>query len=106
MSDDQPPDDGRRPDTEGRIYHRQIDPTAENAEYDLLTVLAEVEGTDVTDLPAMYNSIDHFIERLFGTPPSPAAQVVLEFSYYDYRITVDQTGSVTLVKLATDGLEE
>ncbi|WP_115863959.1 HalOD1 output domain-containing protein [Halorussus litoreus] len=83
-----------------RIYHRKVTPDAEEANQSLLRLLANVENCEVTDLPPLYEQIDHMVEHLFTQPPPDDAQAELTFSYHGYRIELDQTGNVSLMKLA------
>ncbi len=80
------------------ICRRQIEPDPEHPYFSLLHVIAELEGCEVSDLPPLYDYVDHLIEDLFTSPPPPKAQVEVEFSYYDYRINVDQEGNLSLMK--------
>jgi hypothetical protein len=91
MNDDGDPDVG--------IVRRRITADPEDAEVELLAVIAELEGTTEEELPSLYHELDHVIEALFGTPPSPESQLQITFSYAGYRITMDQRGSVELVKV-------
>jgi hypothetical protein len=81
------------------IVSRSIEPDPESAEYDLLAIVAELEGRAIDELPSLYTSVDHFVERLFEQPPAPEAQMEIEFSYAGYRITLGQNGDVTLVRV-------
>ncbi len=54
----------------------------------------------MTDLPPLYDRIDHMVKQLFTSPPPPDAQVELEFSYFGYRIRLDQGGNASVRKLA------
>ena len=89
-------DDGNN---DGKIITASIDPNPETAEYDLLAIVAELEGVEITDLPSLYDHVDHFVERLYETPPSAKAQLELSFSYAGYRITLLQGGDVTLMNV-------
>jgi len=80
-----------------RIIYREISPEADTAEYDLLEILAELEGVDMDELPSLYTEVDHFVEALFEDPPSSSAQMEIRFSYAGYRITVTQDGGIKLV---------
>ncbi|WP_205254576.1 MULTISPECIES: HalOD1 output domain-containing protein [Halorussus] len=82
------------------IYHRKVTPDVEEATRSLLRLVANLENCEVTDLPPLYDCIDHMVEHLFDSPPSPEAQTELEFSYFGYRIRIDQSGNVSLKKLA------
>ncbi|SDE93495.1 HalOD1 output domain-containing protein [Halorientalis regularis] len=90
-------------DRADEIVHRRIEPKAGDADYRLLRLIAEVEGIDVTELPPIYDRIDHLVTRMSENPPSPEAQAQLSFSYAGYPITIDQDGKVSLIRIA-DGL--
>jgi hypothetical protein len=62
-------------------------------------VIAEIEGEDPTDLPAIWACTDGMLANMFSDPPKPAAQMQIEFSYQDYRITVHQDGTAEFLKL-------
>lgn len=91
---DADPDD-HAPDP--RIVRRTIPPNPATAEFDFLSIVAELEGKEIDELPSLYSELDHFVESLFERPPSPTAQMQLRFSYAGYRVTIDQEGQVTLV---------
>lgn len=83
---------------ETTILHRQLDPDGDAPEMQILDALADIEGTDVTELPPLWNCVDGMVEHLFSTPPDPEAQMTVEFSYSTYRITIEQDGSIAFVK--------
>jgi hypothetical protein len=111
MGTDGPADDDRterddradHDDRADRIVYRRIEPDPADADYRLLRLIADVEGIDVTELPPIYDRIDHLVTKMYEDPPSAEAQAQLEFSYAGYRITLDQDGNVSLIKIA-DGL--
>jgi len=80
--------------------HWEFDVDTGNPEVNVVEVIAELEGQDSTDLSAMYDTIDHLIEKLFYEPPSAEAQAVLQFSYEGYRITLNQDGYATFMKIS------
>lgn len=88
-------------DPSAEIHERQVEPVEDEANYRVLETIADVEGVDVTELPPMYERLDHMLDELFSEPPSPEAQVEITFSYYGYRVTADQEGSITLRKLGS-----
>ncbi|RXK46409.1 HalOD1 output domain-containing protein [Halorientalis pallida] len=90
-------------DRDDRIVHGRIEPEPADADYRLLRLIADVEGLDVTDLPPIYDRIDHLVTKMYEDPPSSEAQAQLAFSYAGYRIRIDQDGNVSLMKIA-DGL--
>lgn len=91
-------DDGGEP----KIFHRQVASEAEEANERLLRLIANLENCDVTDLPPLYDQIDHMVEHLFTEPPPADAQVELKFTYHGYRIELDQSGDVTLMKVGEE----
>jgi len=84
---------------ESSLIRREVEPAEDEANYRVLETIADVEGVEVTDLPPLYERIDHILDHLFDTPPAPDAQVVITFSYYGYRVRVDQEGHVELARL-------
>lgn len=96
MVDGSPPDDES---PERSVIRREVEPTEDEANYRVLQTIADVEGVDVTDLPPLYERIDHILDHLFDNPPAPEAQVVITFSYHGYRVRVDQGGHVELTRL-------
>ena len=86
--------------TGSRIYHWKVTPDVEEANQSLLRLVADLENCEVTDLPPLYDRVDHLAEHLFNSPPPPEAQAELEFSYVGYRIRIDQSENVSLEKLA------
>jgi hypothetical protein len=83
--------------SEPGIVRRQIRPSSDTSEYDLLEIVADVEGCEIEELPSLYKEVEHVVETLFKTPPSMSAQMSISFSYAGYRITIDRSGSVKLV---------
>jgi len=83
------------------IVRENVRPAEAEPNYLVLETIAEAEGIAVTDLPPMYERIDHIIDKIFEEPPVDAAQVEVSFSYHGYRITIDQEATVTLRKLGT-----
>lgn len=96
---DQSSDDPvERARNEYRMYRRTVTADPEDGFHDLLHAVADLEGCDVESLPPLYDRVDHLVEHLFEQPPSPKAQAEIQFTYYDYRITLDQLGNVSLRK--------
>ena len=83
---------------EQRIYRRQIQVDPADPYLAIVHPIAEIEGCEVEDLPPLYNYVDHLLENLFSTPPSEKSQVQLSFSYYNYRIQLDQQGHMTIIR--------
>lgn len=80
--------------------HWEFDVDQEEPEIDVIEVIAELEGQDTTDLPPVYNTIDHLIETLFSEPPASEAQAVIQFTYEGYRVNLNQDGHATFMKIA------
>jgi len=83
---------------EREIIHRELDTDGEKPAIQLAQAVAEIEEKDMTELPTMYNCVDGVLNHLFSNPPSPEAQMEIEFSYETYRISVEQNGTATFVK--------
>lgn len=83
--------------SENGILQFDIEPDPGNAEYDLLSVLADHEGVGMDELPSLYSVLDQLVGEMFDDPPSESAQLEMAFSYAGYRITVTQGGHVTMV---------
>ncbi|PSP55565.1 hypothetical protein BRC82_05020 [Halobacteriales archaeon QS_1_67_19] len=66
---------------------------------DVAEIVAELEGSDVTEIPALYDTIDHLLEHLFSNPPPIEAQARLEFTFEGYRIALLQDGRATFMKV-------
>ena len=81
------------------IIKRSVDPTERQANYHVLEIIASIEDVDVTALPPMYNRVDHLLDNIFSTPPVAEANAEVTFSYYGYRVTVTQDGTVMLQDL-------
>lgn len=87
------------------IVHRELfsgdrPDDGETPEIDIANIVAELEGEAATDLSALYDTIDHVIERLYSNPPPIEAQATLAFTYEGYRITLVQDGKATFMKVA------
>lgn len=70
---------------------------------EVVDVIAEIEGQNSSEMPAIYDTIGQLIEDLFSDPPSPDAEAVLQFSYEGYRITLDQDGHATFREVTGKG---
>lgn len=66
----------------------QADPNVE-----VVSAIADLEDESVEELPPLYTAIDHILEHLYTEPPAADADVRISFSYYGYRITVEQNGA-------------
>lgn len=93
------------PDAEDLIVHRELfagrEPDDDEVPaIDVAEIVAELEGEGATDLPALYDTVDHLVEHMFSTPPPLEAQCRLEFTYEGYRITLTQDGRATFMKVS------
>lgn len=79
------------------IVKTRIDPNSGTAEFELLRIVADLEGVEIESLPSFYEQVGHFVEMLFQRPPAAEAQMEISFSYVGYRIRVTQTGQVTVI---------
>ena len=86
-------------ETRTDILRADIDPDPETAEYDLLELIAGVDGREIEELPPFYTQVGHFVERLFEHPPAQEAQMQIEFSYAGHRVRLNQQGQVTLLNV-------
>jgi len=84
-------------DPEEEIVRRNLDSSRENPAIQIVEHLAEIEDTDATDLPTIYECIDGILNNLFSNPPDKKAQMQVEFSYATYRITIDQNGTAEFI---------
>ena len=80
------------------IVHRELDTTLEEPAVQIAEIVAELEDESPTELVNMYGCIDGVLDNVFSTPPSPEAQLQIEFSYEGYRVTVDQDGTARFLK--------
>jgi hypothetical protein len=84
---------------ESGIVHREFDTDGENPSVDVASVIAELEDREVTSLSPMYDCVDDMIDELFSNPPAAEAQMQVEFTYEGYRVTINQDGSATFLKI-------
>lgn len=87
-------------DKQDEIIHRSLDTEGDNPGVQLVELIADIEDRDMLDLPNMYECADGMLDNLFSDPPAVEAQMQVVFSYTGYRITIEQTGTVKLVKTA------
>ena len=87
-------------DPESEIIHRDFNTDVENPATQVVEAVAEIEGTDQTELTPIWSCVDSVLANLFSNPPSPEAQMEIDVSYEEYRITVGQNGTATFVKIS------
>lgn len=93
----------RDDEAEMAATQRELDVDRDNPEVDVAEIIAELEDKDSTDLQPTYDTIDSLIAQLFSDPPPPDAQAMIQFTYGDYRIDVQQSGHATFMKIPEDG---
>ncbi|PCR88942.1 HalOD1 output domain-containing protein [Natrinema ejinorense] len=84
--------------TESEIVHRELDPDGDSPSVQIVEAIMDLEGVDSTELPTIYDCVDGMLSELFSNPPAPEAQMEVTFSYYRYRVTIEQNGSAKFVK--------
>ena len=97
--EERPSDDETSSDDEAGIVHWQFDPDQDDPIIDVAAVVAELEGKETTDLSALYDCVDTVLEEIFSNPPSPEAQIQMAFTFEGYRITINQDGSATFLRV-------
>lgn len=80
-------------DVDDEIARRQFDTDRATPAVAVVETVSELEDVDSSDLTTIYSCIDHMIDHLFSEPPSPDADVTVEFTYEGYRISIEQDGS-------------
>jgi hypothetical protein len=86
-------------DQESEIIRRELDTSEEEPATQIAMAVADIEDKEVDELESLYQTVDHVVDHIFSDPPKPGAQVEVAFSYEGYRITIDQEGVVTFVKV-------
>ncbi|WP_348608645.1 HalOD1 output domain-containing protein [Halobaculum rarum] len=81
------------------IVRRELNTDREEPTVAIAEVVADLEGTQADELTTAYDCIDGMISELYSNPPSPEAQMTIEFTYSGYRITVEQSGAAKFVKV-------
>lgn len=82
-----------------KIVHRELDTGREEPAVAIAEVVADLEGTPVEELPAAYVCMDGMLSNLFENPPAQEAQIIVEFTYSNYRIKVEQSGTAEFVQV-------
>jgi len=85
-------------DPEKKIIHHELDTDVENPATEVANAIADIEERDVTDLGTMYECVDGVLDHLFSNPPTPNAQMEVEFSYENHRIRSEQNGNAEFMK--------
>lgn len=82
---------------DNEIVYRELDTDSEEPAFEIAEVVADLEGTSVDELPTTYDRTGGMLSGFYSNPPAPEAQMTVEFTYYGYRITVEQSGAVKFV---------
>lgn len=90
-------------ETEMAATRWELDVDQDDPEVDFVTIVSDLEDTDVEEMDPMYDTIDDLIEQLFSDPPPAEAQAMIQFTYQDYRIDVQQSGHATFMKIPDEG---
>lgn len=88
-------------DDEFSPKHFQFDPEHDDPTYLVVETIGTLEGIESDQLPSLYETMDHMIDNLFSNPPVSKAQVQITFTYAGYRITLNQDGSATFLKIGS-----
>jgi len=88
-----------RDEDEFSPHHFEFDPTDNEPTYVIVETVADLEGVSSDQLPSLYDTIDHIADHVFADPPISEAQVQVTFTYAGYRITLNQDGSATFLKI-------
>ena len=80
-------------------FSRQLDTEGENPSEQVAQAVADIEGTDATELSTMYARLNGVLDDIFSDPPAPEANLLVEFDFEGYRITVEQDGTATFEEL-------
>lgn len=87
-------------DHDGEIIRRDLDTDVENPTVPIAEIVSDLEDKETEELPTMYECVDGVLDNLYSQPPSPEAQMQVEFSYATFRITVHQDGLAEFVKMS------
>lgn len=85
-------------DSESEVIRRELDAGAGNPGVQVAEIVADIEDREVTDLTSIYGCVDGVLDNMLSQPPSPEAEMKVEFTYEGYRITIEQNGRVTFVR--------
>lgn len=88
-------------DPERDIVRRELrtDPEADDPAVQIAEVVAELEGTEATEISNMWEATNEVLQHMFSFPPREESQMRVEFSYERYRISVEQDGTAEFRKL-------
>lgn len=84
---------------EETIVHREIDVDEGEAAAEIAMHVADLEGREMAEMTNMWECTNDVLQHMLSEPPRPQAQMQVEFSYENYRITVHQDGVTEFVKV-------
>lgn len=79
------------------IAHRMLNTDVDEPAVAVAEAVADLEDVKPDDLPTTYNCIDGMLDEMYANPPSPEAQLAVEFTYAGYRVTVEQDGAAKFI---------
>lgn len=82
------------------IVHRKLNVDRENPSIAVVEVIADLKRKETDELSPIYDCVDGMLSELYSTPPSPEAQMAVEFTYGGYRITVEQDGTAEFIRVS------
>lgn len=88
-----------REDPERDVVRRQLEKDGENPAVQVSEIVAALKGAHVREMGTIYDCVDDVLDRVFSNPPSPGAEVEVNFTYEGYRVTVEQNGTATFVRI-------
>lgn len=77
----------------------ELDVDQPDPEVDIPAIVSELEGEPLESLPPVHDTVDSLLTQLFSDPPPAKAQAMIQFTYHDYRIDVQQSGIATFMKI-------
>ena len=78
---------------------RELDTDRNGPAIEVAEIGAELKGIRSSDLPSIYNTVDHLLTHPFDEPPSADAQTEVQFHYEGFQSTVHQHGTATFLKI-------
>ncbi len=85
------------------LIHRELNTDRGVPAVAIAEGVADFEGTRVSELTPTCDCIDGMIAESYPNPPSPEAQITVEFTYRGYRSTVERSGAAQFVRAAYAG---
>ncbi|WP_049927664.1 HalOD1 output domain-containing protein [Halopiger goleimassiliensis] len=89
-------------DDDDVLVQRTLDTEQDAPATQLVDTIAQLEHSDPLELSPVYDCIDSLVTDLFSSPPPAEADACLTFTYQGYRIHVQQDGTATIMRAASD----